>query len=153
MSIRSDWKGRKIRRQSAAWHTRISKGMSEAQRRAFELWIAEPPNAREFRAQRVLIDGVVELKGRPGIPSAAQLKFAKPPATRFVSALRCLLTENAYARIVAPLVAQEQHEYYEAIRCGNEKRARWVEGRLYLLLIWIVLRAIHETVARLLGRI
>jgi transmembrane sensor len=29
------------------------------------VWIADPANAREFRAQRAVLDGVMELKGRP----------------------------------------------------------------------------------------
>jgi transmembrane sensor len=55
----------RIRRQAAAWHVRIGNGLTAMQRRTFELWIAEPMNAREFHELRVLRDMVSELKGRP----------------------------------------------------------------------------------------
>lgn len=59
------FKRRQRRDQAATWHTRIGHGLSIAQRHTFEAWIADPVNAREFRAQRALLDGVMELKGRP----------------------------------------------------------------------------------------
>lgn len=54
----------RIRHQAASWHTRIGRGLSAAQRRVFEGWIAHPANAREFNAQRYLLDVSMELKGR-----------------------------------------------------------------------------------------
>lgn len=67
-------------------------------------------------------------------PSPAPI--ARPPATRMVSGLRFLLTRNAYSRIVAPLVAQEQHEYFEAILRGDERLAWWIGKRMYVLIVW-----------------
>jgi transmembrane sensor len=55
---------RRTRALAAAWHTRIGRGLTDAERRRFELWITRPENAREFRAQRAVLDGASELSGR-----------------------------------------------------------------------------------------
>jgi len=55
----------RIRHQAARWHTRIGRRLTIAKRQAFEAWIANPGNAREFNAQRYLLDVTMELKGRP----------------------------------------------------------------------------------------
>jgi transmembrane sensor len=50
------------------------------QRQAFETWIADPVNAREFHAQRYLLDVLMELKGRPCadvLGSVVQVKRAR----------------------------------------------------------------------------
>ncbi|MGH8202920.1 MAG: FecR family protein [Steroidobacteraceae bacterium] len=52
------------RDQSASWLTRINRGLSIVERQDFESWIAEPANAREYNAQRYLLDMSMELKGR-----------------------------------------------------------------------------------------
>ncbi|HVS77643.1 MAG TPA: FecR domain-containing protein [Steroidobacteraceae bacterium] len=60
------WDGfrrRRLRARAAGWHTRLGRGLTDAQRRRFEAWIAEPANAREFHAQRILLDVVTELTG------------------------------------------------------------------------------------------
>jgi transmembrane sensor len=60
------YRQRRIRNLAAYWHTRIGDGgLTDAQRLKFEGWIASPANAREFRAQRAVLDAVSELKGRP----------------------------------------------------------------------------------------
>ena len=64
-SIWRSFKRRRLRDHAANWHTRIGRGLSITQRQAFETWIADPVNAREFHAQRALLDVVMELKGRP----------------------------------------------------------------------------------------
>jgi transmembrane sensor len=56
---------RRVRHQAAKWHTRIGRRLTIVQRQAFEAWIADPVNAREFHAQRYLLDVLMELKGRP----------------------------------------------------------------------------------------
>ena len=48
------------------------------QRQAFEAWIADPKNAREFHAQRALLDVVMELKGRPCAEVLSSIAQAKP---------------------------------------------------------------------------
>jgi transmembrane sensor len=64
MAIRDRWRQRRIRNRAAAWHTRLGHGLTDAQRATFEAWIAQPANAREFNAQRALLDVTSELKGR-----------------------------------------------------------------------------------------
>lgn len=53
-----------VRDQAASWLTRIGRGLSIMERQDFESWIAEPANAREYNAQRYLLDMSMELKGR-----------------------------------------------------------------------------------------
>ncbi len=72
------YRQRRIGDQAAGWHARIGHGLSIAQRQAFEAWIADPLNAREFRAQRALLDGVMELKGRPCADVLSSIVDAKP---------------------------------------------------------------------------
>ena len=55
---------RRLRRaRAAAWHTRMFRGLSDSERRGFEAWIAAPLNAREFHAQRAILDVSAELAG------------------------------------------------------------------------------------------
>jgi transmembrane sensor len=54
---------RRIRARAAAWHTRLGGGLTGAQRARFEAWIAQPANAREFHAQRALLDVTADLNG------------------------------------------------------------------------------------------
>lgn len=79
--------------------------------------------------------------GRPVILDR-RARLARPPAARLVSALKWLLTPKAYSRIVAPLLAQEQHEHFEAISRGDEWLARWIVARLYVLIVCNALRAV-----------
>lgn len=86
------------------------------------------------------------------IPSPPAPSLVLPPATRLVSGLKWFLTPNAYSRIVAPLVAQEQHEYFEAIRQGDECLARWIGARMYLLITWGALWACLAPIAKVFRR-
>lgn len=65
MKISDAIKRRIVRTRAANWHMRLSHGLTETERRGFERWIAEPGNAREFHAQRAILDVMTELKGRP----------------------------------------------------------------------------------------
>ena len=78
MNIWRNRKRRQLRHQAASWHTRIARGLSIPERHAFETWIAGPMNAREFRAQRALLDGVMELKGRPCAEVLGSIGEVKP---------------------------------------------------------------------------
>jgi transmembrane sensor len=69
---------RRIRQQAARWHTRLGRRLTIVQRQAFEAWIADPVNAREFHAQRYLLDVVMELKGRPCADLHDSVSEAKP---------------------------------------------------------------------------
>jgi transmembrane sensor len=69
---------RRIRHQAARWHTSIGRRFTVVQRQAFETWIADPVNAREFNAQRYLLDVLTELKGRPCTDLLDSVSEAKP---------------------------------------------------------------------------
>lgn len=62
-SLWSAGRRRLVRARAAAWHTRMSRGLTPAERRGFEAWLANPGNAREFNAQRAILDVMTELKG------------------------------------------------------------------------------------------
>lgn len=78
---------RRARHQAAGWHTRIGRRLTIVQRQAFETWIADPVNAREFHAQRYLLDVLMELKGRPCADVLDSVAEAKP-ALSWAPALR-----------------------------------------------------------------
>ncbi len=64
---------------AAGWHTRLGRGdLTEAERREFEVWIAEPANAREFDACRYLLDVATELKGQTRAEVLASVAEARP---------------------------------------------------------------------------
>jgi transmembrane sensor len=77
--------------QAASWHTRLGRGLTDAERSEFELWIAEPANAREFDACRYLVDVATELKG----PARAELLAGVAEAKPALSWLRAWLTSGS----------------------------------------------------------
>lgn len=90
-------KRRLVRAQAAAWHTRICRGLSETERRRLETWIAAPVNAREFHAQRAILDVSSELAGISPSSLAASLRapargFAWSPVRISALAAAVLLT-------------------------------------------------------------
>ncbi|HEV7138105.1 MAG TPA: FecR domain-containing protein [Steroidobacteraceae bacterium] len=64
-------------REAARWHTRLGGGLTTAERREFQEWIADPANAREFEACRYLVDVAMELKGRQRLEVLASVAHAK----------------------------------------------------------------------------
>jgi hypothetical protein len=105
--------------------------------------------AIEFRSPET---GKVTMRANLEVTSLPprRVRIAKMPAMRLVSGLKWLLTSKAHSRIVAPLVAQEQHEYYEALVRGDKWLARWIAARMYLLILCNTLWAV---VAPLLARV
>jgi hypothetical protein len=79
-------------------------------------------------------------------------RIEHPPATRYISMLKSVLTHGAYDRIIAPYVAQEQHEYYEALLQNDMRQAKVIRARMYLLLTWLSFRAFVSPVIRLITR-
>jgi len=72
-----------VRSQAAGWHTRIGSGLTDAERRGFEGWIANSGNGREFRTQRFILDVATEFKGRRQaevLASIAEPEVASPLA-------------------------------------------------------------------------
>jgi transmembrane sensor len=85
---------RRVRHQAASWHTRLGRRLTMAQRQAFETWIADPVNAREFHAQRYLLDLLMELKGRPCADVLGSVSEVKPKPS-WAPALRRWLASGA----------------------------------------------------------
>jgi transmembrane sensor len=104
MNLWSVYKRRLVRARAAAWHTRISCGLAETERRGFEGWIARPVNAREFHAQRAILDVVTELKGRARTDVLAS--FSEPtPALPQISSLSGAVWASGLAAAVFLTVA------------------------------------------------
>lgn len=58
-----------------------------------------------------------------------------PPGHRLAVVAEFLLTRGAFKRYVAPVIADMQEEYIEAIAAGHEWHARWIAVRGHLLVI------------------
>ena len=112
-------------------------------------WVVITPDPEKIRAlaKRVSMT-VFEAKGIQ--PVNAPQPIEHPPATRYISILRSALTDGAYSRIIAPYVAQEQHEYYEALLQKDTRQAKVIKTRMYLLLTWLSFRALVSPVIRLI---
>jgi hypothetical protein len=75
-------------------------------------------------------------------PRAAVAPAARPPATRTTTVLRCMLTHATHDRVILPYVAQEQHEYSQALLAGDSRKASIIRVRMYLLLVGLVARTL-----------
>ena len=93
MSVWESYSRGRVRERAAGWHTRIGHGLTVAQRRGFETWIADPANAREFHAQRAVLDVVTELKGRARGEVLGSIAQPRPVA-RWLTRLRGWLTSG-----------------------------------------------------------
>jgi transmembrane sensor len=101
-------KRRRVRHQAASWHTRLGRRLTIVQRQAFETWIADPVNAREFHAQRYLLDVLMELKGRPCtdlLDSVREAKPARPAVLRQWLASGAVWTSGCVTAAVVVVVA------------------------------------------------
>lgn len=54
--------------------------------------------------------------------------------------------------MIAPYIAQEQHEYYEALVRKDIRHARWIVARIYLLIGYNVLCALVASATRSIRR-
>ena len=95
MSIWNFGKRHVVRSQAAGWHTRLGSGLSEAERRGFEDWIANRANEREFRTQRLILDVATEFKGRS--LSDVLASVAEPAPSLFALPRRWLAPVPAWA--------------------------------------------------------
>lgn len=77
-----------------------------------------------------------------------QARLELPPAATFISWLKWLLPHRSYTKIVAPLVADEYYEYYDALKRHDEKLARWIRIRMYILLAWSTVMAFVSPIAK-----
>jgi hypothetical protein len=83
---------------------------------------------------------------------APPIRLARPPAGRLISTLRFILTEQAFERMIAPFVAQEQNAHYEALLRKDFRLARWIAFRMYLMIGYNVFCAATTSVTRLIRK-
>jgi hypothetical protein len=76
-------------------------------------------------------------------------RLARAPAGRLISALQRILTPTAFKGMIAPYIAQEQHEYYDALCRKEYRQARWIAVRMHLLVWYNVLSAVASSITRL----
>jgi hypothetical protein len=89
--------------------------------------------ARLLEAERDLDNFVAE---QAQILKHAKLpRVVRPPGARLGHALSILLTRRAYEKAVAPVIADAQHEYLEAVGAGHNLHARWIAVRLHFI-VW-----------------
>jgi transmembrane sensor len=91
---------RRVRHQAARWHTVLGRRLTIGQRQAFETWIAIPENAREFHAQRYLLDVLTELKGRPRTDVLDSLSEAKPARSQWLGSGTVLASGSVTVAVV-----------------------------------------------------
>jgi len=103
---------------------------------------------------QILADAAVfsALKKKMGHLAEPPQRIEHPPATNYISILKSILTRGSYDRIVAPYIAQEQHEYYEALLKKDMQQAKVIKIRMYLLLTWLSFQAFVSPVICLFTR-
>ena len=105
MNIWKLYQRHQVRQQAAEWHTRIGNGLTDAEREKFEAWIAHPGNAREFRANRTIVDWTMELKGPPCAQVLSYVAETKPTPSRAEPLLKwlvsCLASGSVWASTAA----------------------------------------------------
>jgi hypothetical protein len=63
-----------------------------------------------------------------------------PPCMRLDRFARFFFRKRTYERYLAPCIAETQEEYLEALREGDERKARWVRIRGVIAFWWTVLK-------------
>lgn len=84
------------------------------------------------------------------VVSVTSSRIARPPAMLLIRFLRLVLTKIAYQKIIGPYLAQEQHEYYEALLRREYGQARWIIVRMYVLTVTTVVKALISPIIQLL---
>ncbi|MFI4869432.1 MAG: hypothetical protein ACHQDD_08785 [Steroidobacterales bacterium] len=126
----------------SSWETRFDSGqqmeaLAAARKEHLTLIVAR--RDLEVRLAQILEHQLLEAtravkpisRMRQGTPP----RIVRPPGARLGDVLSFLLTRRAYEKIVAPVVADAQYEYMEAVAAGHELHARWIAVRLYII-IW-----------------
>jgi len=62
-------------------------------------------------------------------------RVVRAPGVMLHRTAKFLLTRDAHRRYVEPVIADMQHEYFEAIVAGREWSARWIALRGHVLVI------------------
>ena len=69
------------------------------------------------------------------LKAAHPVRIMHPPGARLGHVLGFLLTRRAFDKLVAPVIADAQHEYVEAVAAGHDRHARWIAIRLHFI-VW-----------------
>jgi hypothetical protein len=79
-------------------------------------------------------------------------RIVLPPATRLISLLGSVLAPQAFETIIKPYIAQEQHEYFEALVQKDFTEARVIDVRLWVRAIWLSIHILVAPIIRLIRR-
>jgi hypothetical protein len=74
------------------------------------------------------------------IPKPSEIPRVRTvPGVRLTSIARFLLSAKSFERFVAPVIADMQHEYVDAVAAGHEWHARWIALRGHFTVIpgWV----------------
>lgn len=89
---------------------------------------------------------LVELFGQ-GLPSG-KIRIKRAPMSRQMSFLRFLCSRKRCDSIFEPIVADTQHEYFEALREDHAWHARWIRTRGSF---WLCLLFVGQPVLSIMG--
>lgn len=135
--------------QAAWWMVTLEYGSESATYEAFDKWVKCPHNNRAFLAaihtmRRVKDVDLTRLVGRAqraeleskSLSESRERHVVRPvPGTRLAEIARLLLTRQSYQRYVAPLIADMQQEYVDAVAARRSGEARWIAIRGHLLVV------------------
>jgi hypothetical protein len=113
---------------------------------------SQPQDARLFEVSSAVfrpVQPAMEGAAKPPAKAPPPIHIARAPAGRFISFLERLLTRPAFESVIAPFIAQEQHEYYEALLRNEPWYARWIVVRIYLSIGYNVIAAAAASVISL----
>jgi hypothetical protein len=79
---------------------------------------------------------------------AQEVHIARPPAHVLRSVLELVMSRKAYERIIRPYFADEFHEYCEALRAGDRRRALVIAVRMRVIIWYNVVAAVVASVVR-----
>lgn len=156
MSGERDGSRASVSEYAAEWVMRLSSDMSNAERQAMLRWLAESP---EHVRELLIATRVKDLwdsdqnriatynSARHAAPRRALIQ--RPPGYGLAAVARFVLTKGAYQRYVAPVIADMQFEYIDAIGKGRDTHARWIRIRGYGLVGWALLRAVVTALSTL----
>lgn len=100
----------------------------------------------------VKLQGQSMSSGTVGMVTSPAPRIARDPAARLSNGLRRILTRSAFEGMIAPFIAQEQHEYYEALLRGEFRQAKWIVVRMYWMIGYNLVAAVAASLVRLLSR-
>jgi hypothetical protein len=110
--------------------------LSPADMERFKPWLDQLESRRKDAKSRLIAQyrfRSAEVPSKDPHSSAAPALVVLPPGHRLAEVARFLLTRDGFKRYVAPVIADMQEEYIEAIAAGHEGHALWIAIRGHLL--------------------